>query len=414
MKVLVYQQFHPGHHYAYLHHLLPRLAAVADEVVVALTPEGRASREFATFLAPFDGLVRFDATLPSGHERVIKNQRFRVYLDVRHAVARIAPDHILIPSGDPHTTVMGLFRFAGVGGMPGRRPAEIGIHFGRGVAATARKDAIKERVDAAKVALAGWDRVHLVNLLFYEQVLQRGGAFARRCTLLPHPVAANPRIGKLESRRRLGLPESGRMIGIVGVIDARKAVGELAAAFRAADLAPSDHLVLIGRLDPRHRAVIDRDFADLTAAGKLITLDRFLSLEEYTSALTALDVVSVPYPGFDALSSVLLEAVAAGRPVLATDRGWSRAVVGRFNLGWTCDILNHEALTGAVRTAMAECEAYEETEAISRLLAFHAPENFAESWLTEIRRRGGLPASSDFRPWSWVLDALPPERRTLV
>ena len=90
MRVLVYQQFHPGHHYAYLHHLLPRLARVADEVVVALTPEGRASPEFATFLEPFEGLVRFDATLPSGHDRVIKNQRFRVYLDLRHAVRRIA------------------------------------------------------------------------------------------------------------------------------------------------------------------------------------------------------------------------------------------------------------------------------------------------------------------------------------
>jgi glycosyltransferase involved in cell wall biosynthesis len=413
MRVLVYQQFHPGHHYAYLHHLLPHLIDVTSDVVVAITREGLESREFATYLAPFNDRVRFDASLPQGHERVVKNQRFRVYLDVRTAVRRIRPDHVLIPSGDPHTTVMGLFRLAGLGGMPRRCPAEIGIHFGHGAADAGGRAAFRERLNEAKLALAGWDRVHLVNLLFYEQIQRRGGAFARSCTLLPHPVPANARMDKVASRRKLGLPEAGRMIGIVGVIDYRKAVGELAAAFRAAALRPSDRLVLIGRIEERHRVTIARHFSDLTDQGRLLVLDRFLDMEDYASALTALDVVSIPYPGFDGLSSVLLEAVAAGRPVLATDRGWSRALVRRFQLGWTCDILDPPALTAAVQTAMHECESYEQSEPIARLLTFHSPENFAESWLTGVRETAGVGRSLSFRPWSWVVDSLPEERRAL-
>jgi glycosyltransferase involved in cell wall biosynthesis len=414
MRVLVYQQFHPGHHYAYLHHLLPPLVSLVDDVVVAITAEGLASREFATYLAPFTGRVRFDASLPSGHTRVLGNQRFRVYLDVRNAVRRLRPDHLLIPSGDPHTTVMGLFRLSGLGGMPRRCPAEIGIHFGRGDAATGARGRLKERLDQAKLSLAGWDRVHLVNLLFYEQVQRQGGPFARSCTLLPHPVPANPRLDRIESRRRLGLPESGRMLGVVGVIDSRKAVGELAAAFRAAALGPSDRLVLVGRIDRRHLEILDRDFGDLTAQNRIVVFDRFLEMEEYSAAFTALDVVCIPYPGFDGLSSVLLEAVSAGRPVLATDRGWSRALVRRFQLGWTCDVLDPVALTAAVRTAFETCESYLPSESTARLLTFHSPENFAESWLEGIRETMRLGPSPTFRPWSWVVDALPEDRRDLA
>ena len=204
------------------------------------------------------------------------------------------------------------------------------------------------------------------------------------------------------------------MIGIVGVIDYRKAVAELASAFRSAALSPSDRLVLIGRVDQRHHTTLARDFADLTAEGRLILLDRFLDIEDYAAALTALDVVSIPYPEFDGVSSVLLEAVAAGRPVLATDRGWSRALVRRFQLGWTCNILDPGALTATVRTAMAECDAYVQSDSIARLLRFHSPENFAESWLTGVREAMGAGPSPAFRPWSWVVDALPEERRTLL
>ena len=210
MRVLVYQQFHPGHHYLYLQHLLPPLAKVASEVIVAVTAEGQASPEFATFLKPLEGVVRFDASLPSGHERVIKNQRIRVYLDVRNAVRRIAPDHVLIPSGDPHTTVMGGFRFAGLGAMPGRRPAEVGIHFGRGAAAATTRDQITDYVNELKLSLAGWQKVHIVNLLFYEQIQRRGGSLARGSVLLPDPTTPNPRLGTIESRRRLGLRGTGQ------------------------------------------------------------------------------------------------------------------------------------------------------------------------------------------------------------
>ena len=59
MRILIDQQFHQGHHYQYVGHLLPSLVE-AGEVVVATTGEGQASKEFESFLAPFADRVRFD------------------------------------------------------------------------------------------------------------------------------------------------------------------------------------------------------------------------------------------------------------------------------------------------------------------------------------------------------------------
>src|SRR2546423_13257203 len=64
VRVLLYEQWFSGHHYHYLHHMLPRLIELADEVVVAVTLAGRESVEFQTLLAPFADRVVIDAGVP--------------------------------------------------------------------------------------------------------------------------------------------------------------------------------------------------------------------------------------------------------------------------------------------------------------------------------------------------------------
>jgi len=116
MRVLVYQQLHAGHCYHYLHYLLPELLQITDDVVVALSAEGIASSEFTDLLAHFANRVRFDGTLPSGYDRVMKRERWKLHTDLRAAVTQTRPDYVLAPSGDPHTDVMGVFRLTGLGG----------------------------------------------------------------------------------------------------------------------------------------------------------------------------------------------------------------------------------------------------------------------------------------------------------
>ena len=402
MRVLVYEQFHPGHYYHYLHFLLPALLEVTNDVVVAITPEGRRSAEFAELLAPYAGRVTFEPILPYGHDRVIKNQKWGLHGDLRDAVRRTKPDYVLAPSADTQTTAMGLFRIAGLGGLPGHRPGEAGFHSGRGVAGPGLMQAGRDRLDELKLAASGWTRLHIVNLLFYEHLQVRGGLLARKSSLLPHPVKPNT-YSKTESRRVLGIPADGRVIGLAGLIDYRKAVAELLTAFRRATNRSTDRLLLAGPLARNHRQTIETSYRDLVDSGRVIVLDRFLAGDDLQRALAAMDVVCTPYPGFLALSSVLLEGLAAGRPVLSNNIGWCDAIVKRFGAGWTCDLHNPDAFAGAIRTALDECESYRHSEATLRLLAFHKPENFAASFLQGLRSFAGLPPSSELRSWSWVL-----------
>jgi glycosyltransferase involved in cell wall biosynthesis len=404
MRVLVYEQFHSGHYYHFVRYLLPELLKITDDVVVSITRQGRESTEFAAILAPFLGQVTFDATLPYGHDRVIRDEKWKLHADLREAVRRNEPDYVLLPSGDQQTRVMGLFRLAGLGGLPGRCPGEVGIHMGRGAGASDLGQ-IRDRVDEFRLACSGWTRVHVMNLLFHERIQARAGALARMSDLLPHPVMPG-RFEKTEARRRLGLEQGGRLMGIAGLIDYRKAVPEVLAAFRQACGKTSDRLLLAGPLDERHRQTIVGAYRDLVEAGRVVLLDRLLSADEIQAALSAMDFVCVPYPGFVEISGVLLEGLAAGRPVLANNLGWCEAIVKRFGVGWTCDVRDPSALARAIATAFAECGSFRQNEATSRLLAFHTPENFSLRYLRALRERAGL-SPAPTRSWSWVCEALP-------
>lgn len=414
MRVLLYEQWYKGHHYHYLHHLLPRLIELVDEVVVAVTREGRESVEFETLLAPFADRVGIDASVPPAKERLALRDRPRIYQNLRATVARLRPDYVLVPSGDVATTMMGLCRAIGRGGLPGGVAGEVGILYGFGLSRATAKQHAKDIFYESTWRWSSWEKFHMNNMLVYEAILAHGGSLARRAALFPHPIPPNPRLGKVESRRLLGLPEDGRYLGLAAEIDRRKAIDRLLAAFRAATSRPDDRILLAGRLSAEFAALIASDYADMVRDGRLLLIDRFIDIHEADLVNSALDIVCTPYPGFGHLSSALLHGVAAGRPVLVNDFGWPRALVRRFQLGWLCDVLDPGAFTRTIREAFDRCEDYRETEGTRRLLAFHTPENYAESWLVRLRDVTGRPAPDGHRSWSWVLEGIDPERRTLI
>lgn len=406
MRVVVFEQFLEGHHSHYLSCFLPSLVELSDQVVVAIPSNGKETEEFRSLLAPFDGKIAFDDCVPPADPRLLLRQRGQLFCNLLDVVEKHRPDYVLVPTADAQTSGMVSRRLRLQRGMPQNVMAEGVIHFGLGLQASGAKAILRDRLKLLTLRLSTWRRIHFVNCLFYERAKQGPKALADRAALLPDPIPPNPGLSRAESRERLGLPREGRFVGLAASLDKRKAIPELLTAFRAATNSLDDRILLAGRLCNEYRTIIDRDFSDLVKQKRLLVIDRFLSRTEFLTALTALDIVCTPYPNFGHLSGTLLHGVAAGRPILANNFGWSAEMVKRFQLGWACDVLNPQAFSATLREALAGCLAHKESPKASRLRAFHSPANFAHCLLAGIRSARDICPVNGLVNWDWVLNGV--------
>jgi hypothetical protein len=239
-----------------------------------VTPAGRRSHEFQSFVAQFEPSVRFEAILPEADPGYPFRERLRLHRDLRAAVEQFKPDHVLIPSGDGQATAMAFYTLAGLGAVPQRIPCEVGIHFGTGQAAASLKARVRDRMNLLNLALSGAKRVHLVNLLFYEAATSLGRFARQRFTLMPHPVSASTPLTNTQARRKLGIPEDGRYIGLGRLTGPQEGDRRIDRGFRdATQTGSSDRLLLAGWMHPDRADAIARDHRDLVDQGRLVLAD---------------------------------------------------------------------------------------------------------------------------------------------
>ena len=359
MRALVFEQWQGGHYFNYLECLVPRLASICDEVVVAITAAAASSPRFAEQLGHLEALpnVRFDreVRMPDARMRV----RFRAQLgrNVVDAIDRHRPDCVFLPSADEQVLALPLHALAGQGGRVRRLHLEAVLHY-KGYTA---RDGVAERLlstlQGQLLKTGVFDCLNFVNFLQYEDAVERRLPWAAmaRAAGDPGAAAAAPR-----ARRRpaaLGLDPGGRYIGMIGDLDARKAVPATLAAFRASGLAADDRLLLAGRLAEGYAQILRDDYQDLVRAGRVVVMDRFLTAGELQAAFCALDLHVSVYHRFAGLSSLMLKSLAAGVPVLANDHGWARAVVRRFEVGRTVDPADTTGFASALAVGLGgECE----------------------------------------------------------
>ena len=89
--------------------------------------------------------------------------------------------------------------------------------------------------------------------MLLEAIERQGSRGLGTHRLLPHPVERPRALDRLA---------------------ASAAIPELLAAFRAADLAANDHLLIAGSLYEPHRALVRSAFADLLTSGRIVSIDR--------------------------------------------------------------------------------------------------------------------------------------------
>ena len=119
----------------------------------------------------------------------------------------------------------------------------------------------------------------------------------------------------------------------------------------------------------------------------------------------AMDLTCTPHLRHIGISSMVLRAVAAHRPVLAVNEGWFAALIPRLGLGWTCSVTDSTDFANSMARCLDAAPKYRPSEAARRLLAFHCVENFQGVWTKRLRDRVGAPPASQMISWDWVLEA---------
>lgn len=142
--------------------------------------------------------------------------------------------------------------------------------------------------------------------------------------VIPHGASWTPSPTIRHTRRRLvtwGLLGPGK-----GIERALRAVARL-------DMRPEVTYDIVGQTHPKvfrtlgtsYRAGLEDQAAALGIAGRVRFVERYLDDDELFRAVTDADVVVIPYDNSEQIcSGVLIEAIAAGRPVVAT--GFPHAV----------------------------------------------------------------------------------------
>ncbi|MBU6349775.1 MAG: glycosyltransferase [Chloroflexi bacterium] len=170
-------------------------------------------------------------------------------------------------------------------------------------------------------------------------------------------------------RTQLGLPTTARILGTVGSLVKRKGYDTLLLAL--AELLPNHpdlHLVLVG---------------DGPERPWLAALCAELGLQPHVHFLGAQNHIEAILPGFDlfvssslveGLPTVLLESIAAGLPIVATDIAGTNEILQQGVTGRLVPAQNPQALAAAIAQVWA---APAETQAMIQRAAISARERFA-------------------------------------
>jgi glycosyltransferase involved in cell wall biosynthesis len=403
MRALIVEPDLAGHHAPYLAHMIEALAELGVHTTVAVPTDTHDRVEYTTHLQALRDEADFQCVLDVGAARSA-TAAYAKNAAIRDAIRRFEPDHLLVPYIDGVTQVATLLGASGAPTIPRGLFAE-GLLFRGGFAygGLTRRERLQHAVSRSLLSFSPWTVLHFLDPLPFEHV-RHDERLSARARLMPDPVEPAPRVSRAEARRALGLEEDGRYVVLAGGIDRRKGADLLLDAFRAANLAATDRLLLAGPLAPDVRALLVGDLKPLIAAKRIVLLDRYLPNEELLLAIVAADLVCVPYPRHIGSASILIRAAAAERPVLSSSFGWVAHMTARFGLGWSCDVRQRDALARALGPALDRAASWQRGEAGARFAAYHSVGNFRAHWSAALRNRLGLPEHPDRRSWDWVTE----------
>jgi len=240
------------------------------------------------------------------------------------------------------------------------RPALVGALIGRLARVPlllASKRSLTGSDDGARRA---WRRIArqvdtvLVNA---EALRAEGEADGMRCrwTLLQNGIDADAfRVGVATpaAKRALGVAADRPVVGTVGRLEPRKGHDVLLAAVRQLRLRRGDRAQLLVVGDGPSAPELRRRAAELGVADDVTFTG---TLDDVRPALAAMDVFALPSRE-EGMSNALMEAMAAGRPIVATDVGGNGEVLDQGRLGALVPPDDPAGLAAAIASMLDEPE----------------------------------------------------------
>lgn len=156
----------------------------------------------------------------------------------------------------------------------------------------------------------------------------------------------------------LGIEADRQIFLLFGALSARKGIHQL---LQAMSLVPSHLcqkmcLLLVGSISSQDQSSVERAIAEVSASQPLqiITRNQYIPDQAIQPYLQIADVILAPYQRHVGMSSILVRAAAAQKPVLGSDYGLMGEIVRRYRLGVTVDSTNPEALANGLSKFLLE------------------------------------------------------------
>ena len=181
----------------------------------------------------------------------------------------------------------------------------------------------------------GWSLNGLMKATGFRRLL-RGGWFrqlvfldeylARDCRAdfpdapifyLPDPCLDIYHDDPAEARGQMGVPPGRRVFLFYGTGSRRKGLHLAVEAFLKLSADTPAYLFCVGRQNPDQRTAAG--LKQLEAQGRARLINRYVSTAEEKLSFAASDMVLLPYVGHFGISAVMSQAIAANKPVIASD-----------------------------------------------------------------------------------------------
>ncbi len=410
MRVLVYEPQYVGHNLAYAAHVVKAAASLGAEVHFATSQQAVESDEFQT---QFEGMIgqfhvhvcgKFALRSAGNGVRLTGPTGAHACMSgLAQALQFSQPDHLYLTFGNPfvHT---GALPFAAVRAL--RKEAietEIILLFGdyakdiQGHVASLRR-----RLAIELLGRGPWTRIHHVLPKAVRCLsMANSSRLAERVRLLPDPVEPSSQIDSLSARRLLEIPEHGKYISLLGLVERRKGIIELLRAFESAlpAIDSKDRLLLAGKFSDEARTLLTTKYQSLVDRRKIVVLDRYLTTRELDAACRASNVVCTPYPSHPYSASIVIRAASARVPVLVNSVGWMREATELFGLGYVTNTNDSAEFAGAIARSVQTCHQFRYDERIERFEKYHSLPNFNHHITARLRERLAISSPIDLVEW---------------